>query len=199
MVATSCDLKAPRCTTIAPPVRLHGPRGGVFVGHQPPRDPGDPRLIYIYIYMMKGEPKFYVCSDVPHTHTKRKLQTQHTKNPNTTQKTQTQTQKTQTQTSASLISLPDFSSCSPAAISRAFSSEVPRIEGAKCSQSMPSLAGALMGIMVWENLFQRRTAPQQGEHQGVNVKQVRESSEKMAPRSTPFCSYVREQPTTCYP
>ena len=36
-----------------------------------------------------------------------------------------------------------------------------------------------MGIMVWENLFQRRTAPQQGEHQGVNVKQVRESSEKI--------------------
>ena len=79
MVATSCDLKAPRCTTIAPPVRLHGPRGGVFVGHRPPRDPGDPRLIYIYIfiylfiyiyiYMMKGETKFYVCSDVPHTHT----------------------------------------------------------------------------------------------------------------------------------
>ena len=66
MVATSCDLKAPRCTTIAPPVRFHGPRGGVFVGH---RDPGDPRLNNIYIYIRwKSETKFYVCSDVPHTH-----------------------------------------------------------------------------------------------------------------------------------
>ena len=70
MVATSCDLKAPRCTTIAPPVRFHGPRGGVFVGHRPPRDPGDPRLNNIYIYKRwKSETKFYVCSDVPHTHT----------------------------------------------------------------------------------------------------------------------------------
>ena len=69
MVATSCDLKAPRCTTIAPPVRFHGPRGGVFVGHRPPRDPGDPRLNNIYIYIRwKSETKFYVCSDVPHTH-----------------------------------------------------------------------------------------------------------------------------------
>ena len=66
-MATSCDLKAPRCTTVAPPVRLHGPRGGVFVGHRPPRDPGDPRLIYIYIWW-KSETKFYVYSDVPHTH-----------------------------------------------------------------------------------------------------------------------------------
>ena len=42
MVATSCDLNAPRCTTTVPQVRLHGSRGGVFVGHRPPRDPGDP-------------------------------------------------------------------------------------------------------------------------------------------------------------
>ena len=42
MVATSCDLNAPRCATTVPQVRLHGSRGGVFVGHRPPRDPGDP-------------------------------------------------------------------------------------------------------------------------------------------------------------
>ena len=42
MVATSCDLTAPRCTTKAPQLRLHGSRGGVFVDHRPPRDPGDP-------------------------------------------------------------------------------------------------------------------------------------------------------------
>ena len=44
MVATSCDLNAPRCTTKAQQVRLHGSRGGVFVDHRPPGDPGDPLL-----------------------------------------------------------------------------------------------------------------------------------------------------------
>jgi len=44
MVATSCDLNVPRCTTTVPQVRLHGSRGGVFVDHRPPRDPGDPLL-----------------------------------------------------------------------------------------------------------------------------------------------------------
>ena len=44
-VATSCDLNAPRCTTEVLRVRLHGSRGGVFVGHRSPRDPGDPRNI----------------------------------------------------------------------------------------------------------------------------------------------------------
>ena len=39
-----CDLNAPRCTTTVPQVRLHGSRGGVFVDHRPPRDPGDPLL-----------------------------------------------------------------------------------------------------------------------------------------------------------
>ena len=42
MVATSCDLNAPRCTAKVPQIRLHGSRGGVFVDHQPRRDPGDP-------------------------------------------------------------------------------------------------------------------------------------------------------------
>ena len=41
MVATSCDLNAPRCTTKVLQVRLHGSRGGVFVDHRPP-GPGDP-------------------------------------------------------------------------------------------------------------------------------------------------------------
>ena len=40
MVATSCDLNAPRCTTKVPHVRFHGSRRGVFVGHRPP--PGTP-------------------------------------------------------------------------------------------------------------------------------------------------------------
>ena len=44
MVATSCDLNAPRCATTVPQVRFHGSRGGVFIGHRPPRDPGDPLL-----------------------------------------------------------------------------------------------------------------------------------------------------------
>ena len=48
-MATSCDLNAPRCTTEVLRVRFHGSRGGVFVGHRPPRDPGDPPLIDIYI------------------------------------------------------------------------------------------------------------------------------------------------------
>ena len=69
MVATSCDLKAPRCTTIAPPVRLHGPRGGVFVGHRPPRDPGDPRLIYLYIWWKVRRSFTSVQTFHTHTHT----------------------------------------------------------------------------------------------------------------------------------
>ena len=59
VVATSCDLNAPRCTTTVPQVRLHGSRGGVFVGHRPPRDPGDPLQ----------DKKFYIYSDGTHTHT----------------------------------------------------------------------------------------------------------------------------------
>ena len=57
VVATSCDLNAPRCTTTVPQVRLHGSRGGVFVGHRPPRDPGDPLQ----------DKKFYIYSDGTHT------------------------------------------------------------------------------------------------------------------------------------
>ena len=57
MVATSCDLNAPRCTTTVPQVRLHGSRGGVFVGHRPPRDPGDPLQ----------DKKFFIYSDGTHT------------------------------------------------------------------------------------------------------------------------------------
>ena len=45
MVTTSCDLYAPRCVTTVPQVRFHGSRGGVFIGHRPPRDPGDPLQI----------------------------------------------------------------------------------------------------------------------------------------------------------
>ena len=48
MVATSCDLNASRCTTKVPQVRFHGSRRGVFVGHRPPWDPGDPLLSIKY-------------------------------------------------------------------------------------------------------------------------------------------------------
>ena len=66
-MATSCDLKAPRCTTVAPPVRLHGPRGGVFVGHRPPGTPVTPGL-YIYIYDEKVKRSFTSIQTF-HTHT----------------------------------------------------------------------------------------------------------------------------------
>ena len=71
MVSTSCDLNAPRCTTKAQQVRLHGSRGGVFVDRGPPRDPGDPLLLYFFkkIIIYNAPPsKFYVWSDVSHTH-----------------------------------------------------------------------------------------------------------------------------------
>ena len=69
MVATSCDLKAPRCTTIAPPVRLHGPRGGVFVGHRPPPGPRwPPAYIYIYIYDERWDEVLRLFRRSTHTH-----------------------------------------------------------------------------------------------------------------------------------
>ena len=65
MVTTSCVLNAPRCVTTVPRVRLHGSRGGVFVDHRPPRDPGDPPLIDIYIYINRSFTSVQMC----HTHT----------------------------------------------------------------------------------------------------------------------------------
>ena len=68
MVTTSCVLYAPRCVTTVLRVRLHGSRGGVFVDHRPPRDPGDPPHIDIYIYIKVIEVlHLYRC--VTHTHT----------------------------------------------------------------------------------------------------------------------------------
>ena len=66
-MATSCDLNAPRCTTVVLRVRLHGSRGGVFVGHRPPRDPGDPPLIYNYIN------RSFTSIQTVHTHTHKPL------------------------------------------------------------------------------------------------------------------------------
>ena len=63
-MATSCDLNAPRCTTEVLRVRSHGSRGGVFVGHRPPRDPGDPSYLKKEIAQ-----KFYIYTDVTHTRT----------------------------------------------------------------------------------------------------------------------------------
>ena len=61
-MATSCDLNAPRCTTEVLRVRFHGSRGGVFVGHRPPRDPGDPPA---YRYILIEVLHLYRC--VTHT------------------------------------------------------------------------------------------------------------------------------------
>ena len=63
-MATSCDLNAPRCTTEVLRVRLHGSRGGVFIGHRPPRDPGDPPHIY------NINNRSFTHADVSHTHMK---------------------------------------------------------------------------------------------------------------------------------
>ena len=71
MVTTSCVLNAPRCVTTVPRVHLHGSPGGVFVGHRPPRDPGDPPHIYIYyIYIKKTKGnRSFTSVQMCHTHT----------------------------------------------------------------------------------------------------------------------------------
>ena len=74
MVATSCDLNAPRCTTKAQQVTFcTGPRGGVLHwSPTPPGDPGDPPALKyknIIYYNMMNPQSFHVCSEVPHTHT----------------------------------------------------------------------------------------------------------------------------------
>ena len=60
MVATSCDLNAPRCATTAQQVRLHGSRGGVFVDHRPP--PGTPVIPcfkdIIWYNIMMSRPRY---------------------------------------------------------------------------------------------------------------------------------------------
>ena len=74
-MATSCDLNAPRCTTEVLRVRLHGSRGGVFVGHRPPRDPGDPlhspcstpALLEREKKEERKKDKFYIYLDATHT------------------------------------------------------------------------------------------------------------------------------------
>ena len=49
MVATSCDLKAPRCTTTVLQVRLHGLREVSSLVTDPP-GPGDPLHLYRISY-----------------------------------------------------------------------------------------------------------------------------------------------------
>ena len=66
-MTTSCVLNAPRCVTTVPRVHLHGSRGGVFVGHRPPRDPGDPPHIYIYINIQKVIEVLHLYRCVTHT------------------------------------------------------------------------------------------------------------------------------------
>ena len=50
MVATSCDLNAPRCTTTVPLVRLHRSRGVSSLITDPPGTPVIPSRIYNIIY-----------------------------------------------------------------------------------------------------------------------------------------------------
>ena len=69
-MTTSCVLNAPRCVTTVPRVHLHGSRGGVFVGHRPPRDPGDPPHIYIYIYKYTKSNRSFTSVQMCHTHTR---------------------------------------------------------------------------------------------------------------------------------
>ena len=64
-MATSCDLNAPRCTTEVLRVRLHGSQGGILVGHRPPPRPWSPPR---YKWNTGVKQKFYICSDVTHTH-----------------------------------------------------------------------------------------------------------------------------------
>ena len=62
MVATSCNLNAPRCTTTVLQVRLHGPRGGCLHWSPTPPGPGDP-------CKLPKNRSFTFFSDVSHTHT----------------------------------------------------------------------------------------------------------------------------------
>ena len=68
MVATSCDLNVPRCTTKGQQVRLHGSREVSSLITEPPGPPWSLAVIKYIIYEIELPAKFYVCSDVPHTH-----------------------------------------------------------------------------------------------------------------------------------
>ena len=57
-IPVATEMRAPRCITEVLRVRLHGPRGGVFVGHRPPCKPP------LYVKKKRYQ-KFYICSDAP--------------------------------------------------------------------------------------------------------------------------------------
>ena len=70
MVATSCDLMRPGAPPQPSRYVYTGP--GVFVDHRPPRPPETPVIPCFYkhiIYYNAPPLKFYVCTDVSHTHT----------------------------------------------------------------------------------------------------------------------------------
>ena len=70
-VATSCDLNAPRCTTKAPPRRYvyTGPGEVSSLITDPPGTPVIPCCRKNIKYIYEPVAKFYVYSDVSHTHT----------------------------------------------------------------------------------------------------------------------------------
>ena len=75
MLATSCDLNAPRCTTKVPQVRLHRSLGGAFIDHRPPRTPVIPCSNNIYIMSRQ---RSFTSVQTFHTHTHTHIYTCHT-------------------------------------------------------------------------------------------------------------------------
>lgn len=72
----------------------------------------------------------------------------------------------------------------------------------------PPWQGRSWASWYWENMFQHRIATtgrtsrcerEASDTSRIFRKRFKYFGDLVAPRSTPFCSYVREQPTTCYP
>ena len=67
-----------KCTqaTTAQQVSLHGSRGGVFVDHRPPRDPGDPLHLQTYDIIYSSTVEILrLYRRFTHTHTLERAQT----------------------------------------------------------------------------------------------------------------------------
>lgn len=81
MVVSSCDLKAPRCTTTVPQVRLHGPQGVSSLV----TDPRGPRWPHALIKWWPASPRSFTSTRrSTHTHTRWHQKRLHTCNPDET-------------------------------------------------------------------------------------------------------------------
>ena len=69
MVATSCDLNAPRCTTKVLQVRLHGSREVSSLVTDPPRTPVTPCRAIVYYTKIKAQARSLTSVQTFHTHT----------------------------------------------------------------------------------------------------------------------------------